>query len=651
MFRSESRSRPRPARRRRAASRLAVVALAALAGLALLVWIGAHAASDSRDAVIPSAAPRASGPVDGVDPAAGRADGSPIDEAAADLPRERTLAPLDPLTLPDADELRALARRGRLRFVGYVLDAAGEAAPDVPLYVDGREVGRSDAGGAYAVEMVRDGEREAGGRLAARSTSLGVAVVNVGAPSRRIDLKLQHGATLRGKAIGWRSRDPVAGARVELRAAVELTAETAADGSFEIPALPAEPFALRAESPTGDTLAWREYSPLEEGKVREVLLELRAKVAVTGWFAPWPPHAGPGATNGSTRPLAKPWTVRAISDRTVTATPDADGRFELRLTEYGHWMLQLDAGPAQVLWVEELAIGPDSPPIEFGRIELRAPSVLFGRLPLPEGGGDPGLVVSGEATLGELRFPIEAEVAADGRFELGPCAMERCWLTLDVKTLATGDRTRADRSSCENDIAPGERRETRLTFDQPADPDRDIFAISQTLLLGRVVDEGHVPIAFAEVLFGVTHPEEGLLPWERVVTAADGRFALLVGLRTGTEATVRAAGGARRGERRFVLQPLVHALGDVVLGGGRVLRGKLLDPTGAPVVGSRIVLDDDWLGEWSDFTAHDGTVEFRGLEPRRYHPEAAFPDGYFPLPPLEPEVSEVTWPLAPEEDQ
>jgi len=628
--------------------RRAIAATAALllfAGSAALLW---QLFADHGSVTVasgPSPESRAKSAVEREPRDAAHAEAD-IDAAAALATREADR--VDPVAALDAAVMRELARRGRARFVGLVLDPGGTPCPGAQLFVRGEAAGTSDERGAYEVEVALGGV-DGLFQVAARAEGIGSVALVVSGPSRRLDLQLRRGGTVRGRAIDWRGGAPVAGAEVELRAAsglldsldagggsrdgYRIVARCDAEGRFAFDHVPPlSGFALRAFAPGHDNLMWHEFASPDDDEVREVELVLRRRVAVRGRFAPWPPR---GAAAGASV------TLRATAERELATTPDADGRFELALTEYAHWALALEGGGAR-LWSTSFPIPPDSPPIDFGRIDLVPPSTVVGRVALPPELLAFGFVVRGHARDGEERFGFEVPVAADGRFEVGPLVMEECDLLLAWSGEFGGRHSMGSSMGSGRDEFPVERG-ARLDVGELRPP---------ALLAGRVVDEQGTPISGAEIRCRRGEPKNPFASFGvDARTDGAGRFVLRVGGERGSVTRVRAVAHGQIAESPpFTVGETSLVLGDLVLGGGRRVSGHLVAADGTPVVGARVLLDPagridtTWFGELVAFTGVDGSFEFTGLEPRAYPSRVVTPDGIqFEPPPIAADATEVAW--------
>src|SRR5688572_13250995 len=90
------------------------------------------------------------------DDAGGSADAPPFDPFEAERRADEIAATSDAVASLDVAEMRALALRGRARFVGLVFHPAGVLCPGAQLFVRGEAAGASDERGAYEIEVAHD---------------------------------------------------------------------------------------------------------------------------------------------------------------------------------------------------------------------------------------------------------------------------------------------------------------------------------------------------------------------------------------------------------------------------------------------------------------------------------------------------------------
>lgn len=550
----------------------------------------------------------------------------------------RTIETASLLATPlDPAEMRELARLGRARFVGLVLALDGTPCANAPLFVNGNPSTVSDSGGAYAIE-VQHAVVHGLFLLSARIDGVGVAVEGVRGPARRLDLQLVAGGSIVGRAIGWRSRLPISDAEVELRvdagglwpgrgdeivrAPSILTTRTATDGTFRFDQLPPlVDVGVRAQTASDDNVIFRGFPGPGNGEERVVTLELRRRIAVRGWFSPWPPHGVPAGAE---------LRVVAHADRAVAAIPAADGRFELSLAEFSHWTLMLEAGGVRLASLV-LPIPPDSPPIDLGRIDLAEPSTIVGQLDGFPALAEYGLKLRADCRGGEQEevkaAVYEVPVGSDGRFTIGPCVMEECQIQIAVADISVS------------------LQEARHLVARGKTLDIGIVRFNGTLVGGRVVDEQGAPIATAVAGCDDELQRVGHFFRRNASVDSAGRFLIVVFGEPGDAKVLRArATGIGPRAVPFTLGSGIQSIGAIVIGTGRRLGGRLLSAEGAPWVAARITLTAEGTEEIETVSGADGSSEFLGLEPCAYSATVESPEfAQFAPPPVAPDVNDVTW--------
>lgn len=619
-------SAPKPTGTR--AFALAVPALL-LCGIALLAWVMRSAAPPR---LTPSTVAHTSAD-SSVDAGGGSRDSreaSPLDDPLAGAPEatrvlESTPLPTgpDPLRPLDPREERRREQAGRATLCGLVLAPDGAAIAGAKLFVDGALVGRSDARGAYRIEFAHD-VLDGATTIAAMAESIGSRVEPFHGPGRRLDLQLEAGRVVEGRAVEWRGGAPIVGATVDLLArpathgtgatCFALTSRSDANGGFRFAAVPEGSVELRARAPTADTLAFRPCAVDLDSSATRVELELRRCVAVRGRFAPWPPR---GFVSEAPREV-RAWTIgsgaRWFDGRDFKAPLDGDGRFEMLLPEFASYSLALAAGD-EALWCEPLTLPPDAAPVDLGRIALGEATLLVGQLELPAEVVALGVVVRGHAQCGEASIEFERRCAADGSFSIGPYPLERVEFELACRERVLH---RSEPIALRHG---GERLDLGLLAAQPA-------------WFGRVVDEAGRPFAHATVAMEV----DGRRDRPVELTDAEGWFSLLAGRESGrTDEAARTLVVTARGlaaHRFAVSRPAtaVARLPDLVVrsDAAAAVAGLLREADGTPVVGARVTLGYASLEELHDVTGSDGRFEFRGLVVEADHPwpvVVEFPDG------------------------
>ncbi|MBL8844001.1 MAG: carboxypeptidase regulatory-like domain-containing protein [Planctomycetes bacterium] len=607
---------------------LAVPALL-LCGVALFAWAMrsaapprltpstvVHTSADSSvDAGGGSRDSREAAPLD--DPLAGAPEATRVLESPPPPSGPDPLRPLDPR------EERRREQAGRATLCGLVLAPDGVPVAGAKLFVDGALVGRSDARGAYRIEFAHD-VLDGATTIAAMAESIGSRVVPFHGPGRRLDLQLEAGRAVEGRAVEWRGGRPIAGATVDLLArsnfdgtsatCFALTTRSDSAGAFRFAGVPDGSVELRARTAEADTLAFRPCSIAAESEATLVELELRRCVAVRGRFAPWPPR---GFVSEAPRE-ARAWTIgsgaRWFDGRDFRAPIDGDGRFELLLPEFASYTLALAAGD-EALWCETFTLPPDAAPVDLGRVAWSDATMLVGSIDVPADVAALGLVVRGSAQYGDASIEFERRCAADGSFSIGPYPLESVEFEFACRerVLHRAEPIELRRG--------GGRIELGLLAAQPA-------------WFGRVVDEAGRPFAHATVVLEVggrrARPMES--------TDAEGWFSFLAGAETDrTDEAARELVVTARGlaaHRFAVSRPAtaVARLPDLVVRSdpAAVVQGLLREADGTLVVGARVTLQSGSRDDLHDVTGSDGRFEFRGLvvEAARVWPVVVeFPDG------------------------
>lgn len=541
----------------------------------------------------------------------------------------------DPLAgLDDIEALRRLERRGRRRFGGQVVDESGRPAPDVALFVDGKPAGRSDADGFWSIEV----DAFSGQPLTARDERLGVAVTLLEPPSRRIDLRLERGVVIRGRAIGGWNREPIAGVRVFLRVdpkerlqsgrvptTMELETTSGADGRFAFAALPRRPSDLRAESRNADTPDTTVVDFDDMSTACEVELELDRRVPVKGWFKPWPPHGADAKA---------PLRVVARSEHDREVEVGADGWFEIALAPFDRWGLELVTA-GRVLWRHSLPLPRDSPPIDLGRIELVEPSTVTGRVAAGAAADGFALQLFGSIRDGDDLALLEQPIAADGSFTIGPIAMSRC--SFEVRPAGRTGGVRFGR--WEGEVARGATIDVGCLDPQGA------------FVTGRIVDrEGH-GLCRPQVRVGTVALLDRIddRGWESA--DRDGRFLIDVNsswISTSEPFVLEVAGDDFRMRSEPFASDRRGSLGDLVIGVGRTLRGRARWPDGSPAAGFCIRLHGSLLRPLESCCSADGSFEFLGVPEGELHASALGFDSVrggwsWVAPSIAADVTEVDW--------
>lgn len=523
---------------------------------------------------------------------------------------------------------------------------AGEPAPRGPAVE-----AVSDASGAFSITVDRSGTWSVSARPEPPRVGTSVTVTLTRGWARQSPtLWVLAGSAVKGRVVGG-AGEGVAGALVQARwtdpeperyRSVQAEARTAADGRFELAALPAGLVTFTVRPGGGASYGgYRARVPSaseivlqlpEGGAVVEGLVHDPAGVGIAG------AHVIVSGTDGSGAPDEASAAATRVE---VAVTADATGRYraaglpdgklsQVRAAAEGFLLLSWSARD-EALRERALSAGT---PLALD-LPLRRGAVLEGRVLLaqparglegaevllyPVAGGDAGrtplLALSGPG--GAYRV---AGLGA-GRWVILPRHPEYCDLEVPVQT--TGGFVVAD--------AAGGAPPARTLVVGPADETltKDLLLGEGVRLSGRVVDETGAPVAGADVQgLGLGLQQVG---WRWGIQPDDRREVLAHSDATGAFLTRALPPGAplrlharRDGRVGRVLEVAALTPGEpaepvtLVLEPGATLRGRVLDEAGAGLIGAQVYA---WtqttthaMGNPSAMTDAEGRFEITGVAP------------------------------------
>lgn len=342
------------------------------------------------------------------------------------------------------------SRAGELRIAlapgcalgGRVLDPRGEALPGALVTISA-EV---DDGVATSVVSGRDGAfRALGlplGPLRVRAEALAFEAIErrgvSAAGENPLVLRFAPGAALAGLVLEASSGRPLAGVQVRARPErgaplvragriAHPTAESGADGSFEIAGLPPGRFRLTFTSDRHLTLVSEalEASP-DPDRSRSFAMVAAPLVELTVLDASGQPlpraeiEMLPPDHDGTA--LAELLDRASGAGRRAHATSGGDGRARVALRERSGRILVRAPLHAPSLG-EPIVIDPSASPLQLGSVRLARGATLVGLCLDQDGRPVPGALVEADPVGGELpRWFARVHADAAGRFRLGPLA-------------------------------------------------------------------------------------------------------------------------------------------------------------------------------------------------------------------------------------
>jgi protocatechuate 3,4-dioxygenase beta subunit len=416
----------------------------------------------------------------------------------------------------------------------------------------------------------------------------------------RVDIYLFPGATVTGTVRDAEGR-PVSRAAIRLESEAMRgfgagsggggTVASEADGRFEMTGL--SPGTYRAVARHADfSPAWLPGITVERGEETDVEVTLTRGVKVSGRLMA-----------GEDKPVAGRVGVQETDDRPVPmgledrlrSEAGADGRFLLTLPAGSHALAVVAAGytPKRV---EVEAVGEA---VDLGDVLLEPGLVIRGRVR-----DRAGLPVADAQVFGRQARMMgggwagraDATTEADGSFVLGGLVAGNYALNVIARGFAGQSR----------------QVEAGGTADFTLDPAGSIT--------GQVVDEAGTAVEAFQVVarplreMGPSAPS----PQMDQFTAADGRFVL----NDVAEGTWVVEASAPERASGVVSDVRVAAgagtdVGRIRLSAGGIVRGTVLDATGAPVPGANVTVQgagQDWYGRGRQATTDPaGTFELRGV--------------------------------------
>jgi protocatechuate 3,4-dioxygenase beta subunit len=556
------------------------------------------------------------------------------------------------LAPPDREQTRLLEQQGRALFWGLVLDPAGAPCPDATIFHQGKAVATSDARGAWRIEVVHDvaaafGNGRTAPLLIARKERVGIAVVELVGRSRRIDLSLEPGVSLRGRCFERQSKRAVPGAVLTFRffpdrqhdpvVGFELEAEADTSGEFALGMLVPGSFLVRAVAEEWETGGFESLA-FDAGRSRPYEIPMDPRLTVRGWFTPWPLPAAGGA---AARVFALPELPHRNDDREFGGAVGEDGRFRFRLPSTRRVDLLLAAGP-RTYWKTRIDLEEAPHDLDLGKIELGSFASghvrVLGRFVAPPEILALGLVANAHCWGGPSSAREDFEIGPDGGFETT--------LPLPNETLRF-ERFRIGRSS----------------------PAAGWFDDSKEIVLGAATDVELPPIAIVPhgiLVHGSVTDDRGEPLAESLVALEEANLARPIAV--GVERILRQskfAGTDSRGWFLCLARPtsapgassiVVQARGwaaqtfevelpsepgfvrrDLQLSSAPAVQGRLVDETGAALGGWHVtLLDERQAGLAWEITDANGSFTLHGVTPQRCTAQL-LPDSAtrYDLPPFE----------------
>ena len=553
-------------------------------------------------------------------------------DASARPELKPTVVAFDPrLEWPDVAALRKIEQRGRALFGGIVYAPDGSPCAGASIFCNQDAIATSDGHGAWRADVSRSfsPELDAGLEmdppaapaflLAAHKEGVGFAEATVDAVSRRVDLHLHGGFSFRGTVIDNDDLRPVRGAELEARVrSIVERARADARGDFCFPSLPSGDLELSGRAPGYDSNGSFSYN-FDRGRDVEISFRLTKAYRLRGQFSPWP---APGvAPNGAAVVLSPRSPHGGTPAPKLQGEVGDDGSFDVTLPVCPKCDVEL-AIAGRVLWQTALDVNEEKHDVDLGRIEITESATLSGRVALPEGGlGSDLEVLVGVSTNGGFFAAPPRPIAADGSFRVValPAGIATAAVDLDGDWFATlrdaGGLSTEERDFGHVTLAPGETR------------DVGVITTTRRIVVGTVRDGRGEPVALAQLmqfyeLGDYASSMSSLFP---MVTDEDGRFHLV--FYDVNEPTRRITLGARargfapgRTEVELV-EGVPWSRCEIRLPDGVVLRGKLLDATGAPFSAASIraepadaAADHAFDRAAYDVTQADGSFEIRGVD-------------------------------------
>jgi protocatechuate 3,4-dioxygenase beta subunit len=469
---------------------------------------------------------------------------------------------------------------------------------------------QTDARGAFKLEGLARGRHTvtASSRGAGRASQSGVAL------GQRVALLTVAGASIHGRVLAPDGK-PVAGATLRAEGDTGFAAGQAgvsdAAGRYDLGGLVAGSYRVTAHH--------KDWAAAAVSGIRvERLGDAEADVTLS------PPFRITGRlVDGSEGPVSGTIAVQEIDGQPVwrslstllRAEAGADGRFAIERVPPGSHALAVN-GRGMTARRVPIDVGGREPVVDLGDVVLEAGPQIKGRVrdkagapvvdatvrAMPEGRRMPG-----------VNMPLEGRTDGEGRFVLGG---------------ATSGTYRVIAQ------APGYAAALSPALDAPGEVDLVLEAAGG--IAGAVVDPEGRPVDTFEVIAQPPGAREGAMmrmgPRARAVIDEGGRFTL-DDVSAGTYVVTIAAGDLGRGvvSDVKVASGAVTDVGRVRLSAGGIVRGTVVDGSGAAVVGATVdARRSDRMFTADDFrqvsTDAAGAFQLRGIAPGRVVVMAHHPD-------------------------
>ena len=453
-----------------------------------------------------------------------------------------------------------------------------------------------------------------------------------------IEIALRRGVVLAG-GVRDEQRAPLAGvevnARAEGRVALSLDgkrhAETAADGSFRLPALVPGKLDLEAEL-EGYVPAHLELGKLEEGVERTDLELVLARGGSISGVVRWP-DGTPAEASVEASPHMDPRSLLRRPDfDPIEAKCDADGRFRITGLSEGAYLVRASATKTDVVQETSKLTGRQLEKKKRAKWSAERDGVTAdsGELDLVLSAG---LVISGRV-LDDRGVPLSEfrvwanRVRDDGAFLFGNAEPSRLYRDADGSFALEGLEPGTWRLYASSD---GHAGVEGVVIEVPAAAPVELVLPREARVSGVVLDAGGAPCAGAEVK--EVRSGAGLIRSlgddEDNRTDAQGRFEL-GGFPTGRIVLV-ASGSAGAPSEPLELELVAgETHGGLVLHlrPGATLVGEVVDSDGRPESDVNVYLYSS-RGGFSNSLATDasGRFEARGLPPGELRVTAQTHDG------------------------
>lgn len=425
----------------------------------------------------------------------------------------------------------------------------------------GRVTATTDANGRFKLEGLASGRHSvsASGRGRGAASRPGVAV------GSRVDLLVFPSGSVFGTVLGPTGQ-PVPGATVSVSGRPwgwSLTEEADAKGAFEINGVTAGLFDVVARAPGMAPSVTPEVSIDRRSEVR---LDLRVAPGARVVGRLLDANERPIGGRVSVGDLAGQPVPRVIADA-LQAEAGADGRFAIEAVPAGEHALGA-VSPGHAAERVEVAVREGERVVDVGDVRLEVGNTIRGRVRAKAGPPIADAVVRATAGRSMMMGGVEARSEADGSFVLAGVEPTLASVTVEAPGFALQEKT----------AEPG------------GEPLEFVLDAAGTIQ-GLVVDEHSRPVENFRVAArsGRSEAMRFRMPTATEVASDDGRFTLsnvapgtyvvsvtAPELASGTVADVKVAEGQ------------VVDVGTVKLAAGGVVRGTVVDATGAGVGGASV---------------------------------------------------------------